>query len=254
MHILYVDDSGSVENASERYFVLGGVAVFERGLYHQIAALDRCIEEFGIGDPHEIELHGSPMYSGRGSTWQRIRDRSQRERMINTALAVLLPAASVRLFAVAIDKVAVAPEDPIQLAFEELCNRFNLFLQRMNNRNPRDTQRGLIVMDETKHEKPLQALARDFRINGGRWGHFRNLAEVPFFVDSRASRLVQVADLVAYATWRRYEYSDGRFFDPITGKFDADGGVLHGLVHRHGGSECFCPACHSRRWGRLSFS
>ena len=58
-------------------------------------------------------------------------------------------------------------------------------------------QRGLIIMDESKHELALQSLARQFRIGGARWGHFRNLAEVPLFVDSKASPLIQLADLVA---------------------------------------------------------
>jgi len=249
MHILYVDDSGDVENPNERYFVLGGIAIFERGIYHQILAADECVAGFGLGDPTEIELHGSPMYSGRGGVWRAVRERTRREQMIKDALSVVSSARSVRLFAVALDKTAVGAEDPIELAFEELCNRFNRFLQRTNNRSSTESHRGLIVMDESKHERPLQALARHFRVNGGRWGRFRNLAEVPFFVDSRASRLVQLADLVAYATWRRYEHSDGRFFDPIISKFDADGGVIHGLVHRRGNVECFCPACYSRRWG-----
>jgi hypothetical protein len=104
-------------------------------------------------------------------------------------------------------------------------------------------------MDESRHERPLQALARHFRANGGRWGSYRNLAEVPLFADSRASRLIQLADLVAWATWRKYEYQDGRFFDDLVPKFDTDGGVIHGLVHRRGRAECFCPACYSRRWG-----
>jgi Protein of unknown function (DUF3800) len=127
-----------------------------------------------------------------------------------------------------------------------MCNRFNLFLSRINDRRD-DNQRGLIVMDESKHEKPLQMLARKFRIDGARWGHFRNLAEVPLFVDSRASRMIQLADLIAWATFRKYEFSDGRFFDPVIRLFDADGGVLHGLVHhRNRGEDCFCPACFSR--------
>jgi hypothetical protein len=91
-------------------------------------------------------------------------------------------------------------------------------------------------------------MARQFRVNGARWGHFRTLAEVPLFVDSRASRLVQLADLVAWSTFRKYEFSDGRFFDPLTPLFDSDGGVVHGLVHLrgHATDACYCPACYSR--------
>ncbi|HLW90124.1 MAG TPA: DUF3800 domain-containing protein, partial [Roseiarcus sp.] len=185
MHILYIDDSGDVENPDERHFVLGGIAIFERGIYHQIVAADACVERFGLGDQATIELHGSPMYNGRDGVWASVKKRSQREQMIKDALSTVSSAASVRMFAVAIDKTAVSPEDPIQLAFEELCNRFNLFLERINNRNPRESHRGLIVMDESRHERPLQALARHFRVNGGRWGRFRNLAEVPLFIDSR---------------------------------------------------------------------
>jgi hypothetical protein len=248
MHVLYVDDSGSVGDPQQRFFVLGGVSVFERGIYHLIKAADECVDTFGLGGHDDIELHGSDMYAGRASPWKTIKERSRREQMILAALGLLTqPTPSVRLFAIAVDKAAVSPRDPVELAFEEICNRFNLFLQRSYNRT-QDNQRGLIVMDETKHELPLQALARSFRINGGRWGHFRHLAEVPFFVDSRASRIVQLADLVAWSTWRKYEHSDGRFFDPLIQRFDADGGVIHGLLHLRGTTfqACYCPACLTR--------
>jgi hypothetical protein len=253
MHILYIDDSGSVENANERFFILGAVSVFERGIFHQIKAADDCVATFGLGDPHDIELHGSPMYSGRDGVWRSVRDRPQREAMIKRALATLGPGhRSIRLFAIAVDKQAVSPRDPVALAFEEICNRFNLFLTRINDRQ-NDNQRGLIVMDESHHEQPLQMLARRFRIDGTRWGHFRNLVEVPLFVDSKASRLIQMADLVAWATWRKYEISDGRFFDPLIPMFDADGGVLHGLYHyRSAQEQCFCHACFSRTRRALS--
>lgn len=249
MHVLYLDDSGTVESADERFFVLAGIAVFERGMFHQIKAADECVTAFGLGDAHEIELHASSMYHGRDGVWRSVAKRPDREKMIHAALSTLKGHGSLRLFAVAVDKKAVSPQDPVALAFEELCNRFNLFLTRINDRRD-ENQRGLLVMDECKHEKPLQMLAKKFRIDGARWGHFRNLAEVPLFADSRASRLIQIADLVAWSTFRKYEFSDGRFFDPLIPLFDADGGVLHGLFHyrgARGGDPCFCPACASRR-------
>lgn len=259
MHVLYVDDSGSPDNPNDKFFVLGGISVFERGIYHLIKAADDLVATFSaahnLGPPDDVELHGSHMYSGRG-VWHRVKDRPTREGMIAQALVLLTHQSSVSLFAVIVDRQAASPRDPVELAFEEICNRFNLFLNRANNRerNHDNTQRGLIVMDETKHEEPLQALARHFRLNGARWGKFRNLAEVPLFVNSKASRLVQLADLVAHATFRKYEYSDGRLFDPILPKFDAEGGVIHGLVHyRDIRTPCYCPACMSRTQQRLPF-
>lgn len=247
MHILYMDDSGSVDNPDEQYFVLGGVAIFERGLFHQIKLVDECVSQFRLGDPYEIEIHGTAMYHGRDGVWRTVSKRPAREAMIQSALATLKGHASITLFAVIIDKAAVSPSDPVALAFEEMCNRFNLFLARMNDRRRDGDQRGLIVMDEMRFEKPLQTLARKFRVDGARWGHFRNLAEVPLFVDSKASRLVQLADLVAWSTFRKYQIQDGRFFDPIIPLFDSDGGVIHGLVHYRAPSEkCFCPACLTR--------
>ena len=60
--------------------------------------------------------------------------------------------------------------------------------------------------------------------------------------------MIQLADLVAWSTFRKYQFQDGRFFDQLIPKFDADGGVLHGLFHFRDTSEvCYCPACQSRQ-------
>ncbi len=250
MHLLYVDDSGSVGNASETHFILGGVAIFERGIYHVIKALDDVVAGFGLGgNPHDIELHGNEMYNGRSNPWSSVK-RSVREQMIKAALNVIVTQRSaIRLFGVAVNKAHIAPQDPVEYAFEEICNRFNLYLRRSNNREGRSGQgqRGLVIMDESHHEQPLQALARHFRVNGTRWGSLKSMAEVPLFVDSKASRAIQLADLVAYALWRKYESQDGRFFDSTIPFFDSEGGVIHGLVHTKPRSpQCFCPSCMSR--------
>ncbi len=248
MHILYVDDSGSVGNADERFFVLGGLSVFERGIYHLIEETDACVRDMNLGDPEDIELHATDMYGGRKFPWKDIRSRPQREELIHTVLDLVSRRhSSFRLFAVAIDKAAISPADPVETAFEQICNRFNKFIERNNDRNGHK-QRGLIIMDESRDALPLQALARSFRINGGRWGHFRCLAEVPLFINSKSSRLAQLADMIAWSTYRYYEHKDGRFFEKLIPHFDADGGVIHGLYHAKGSrtEQCYCPACVSR--------
>src|SRR6266567_2039012 len=52
--------------------------------------------------------------------------RPQRVDMMKAALGKLEPRnSSVRLFGVAVDREAVSPRDPVQMALEEICNRFN---------------------------------------------------------------------------------------------------------------------------------
>ena len=246
MYLLYLDGSGSVRNPNERHFVLAGVAVFERQIYHLISRTDQFIASLGLGAVHDVELHASVMASGRKGPWKGM-VRQDRLAAIEDSLDLLKSAHwSVKAFAVAVDKQAASPNDPVEHAFEEVCNRFNLFLTRLWNRDE-EKHRGLVVMDKSHYEETLQGLARRFREEGTRWGNLRNLAEVPMFVDSNASRLIQIADLLAWAVWRRYEHSDTRYFDRVVSRFDAEGGVIHGLVHfKSPTEECMCPACLSR--------
>ncbi len=251
MYILYIDGSGSVRNPGEQYFVLAGVSIFERQIYHLIRTMDAYVDSLGLDAAEDIELHASEIAAGRKKPWKGI-SRKRRLEIIEGALDAFLDThKSTHLFAVAVDKQYCAPNDPVEYAFEEICNRFNLQLRRIYHRSspPKtDAQRGLVVMDKSdNYESALQSLARKFRSHGTRWGNLRNMAEVPLFVDSRASRLVQLADLVAWAVWRRYQQLDTRFFDRISSRFDAEGGVVHGLVHfTPGHVNCSCPACLTR--------
>jgi hypothetical protein len=64
------------------------------------------------------------------------------------------------------------------------------------------------------------------------------------FVDSKATRSIQYADLVAYALYRRFEKTDPEFFDVIADTFDREGGIVHGLWHlKRDVDDCDCPYC-----------
>lgn len=247
MYLLYLDASGSVRNPNERHFILAGIAVFERQIYHLINQVDRFVSSLDRGEVHDVELHGSVMANGRRSPWKGM-TRQGRLNTIERALHLLRDAhGGVTAFAVAVDKCAVSPDDPFEYAFEEICNRFDLFLSRLWSKRKNEKHRGLVVMDKSHYEETLQGLARRFREEGTRWRALRNLAEVPMFLDSAASRLIQIADLFGWAVWRRYEYHDTRHFDQVVRCFDTEGGVMHGLVHRRVSiDDCHCPACLSR--------
>lgn len=245
MYILYLDDAGSVGSKAERYFVLAGIALFERQIGHLQKTLDALAAAQPLPEAESLEFHASEIAAGRGR-WRALHS-DQRKQVLPAALqAATRLRGNWRLFGCAIDKAAVSPRDPAEYAFEQMCSRFDQFLARQ--RNDRFEQKGLIVFDKSVRENRLQQLTHGFRQAGHSWGKLRHIVDVPFFVDSRATRAIQFADLVAYALWRRFERDDDTLFSIIRNGFDSDGGVVHGLLHeRYANSSCDCPYCVTRR-------
>ena len=104
-----------------------------------------------------------------------------------------------------------------------------------------------MVFDHASYEKDLKFLMEQFHSYGTRFTSIYNIVEAPFCVDSASTRLLQVADFVSYAMYRRYETGDARYIDLINHRFDELDGVCHGLAHATSNSTCMCPACLSRR-------
>jgi len=232
MHLLYLDESGSASDPNQQYFVLAGVSVFEREAHWVEQQLNNIAQRFSPEDPYAIELHGSPMRSGNGA-WRRYA-KEDRFQAIRDALQVGIAdrsEKSVRLFGTVVKKSAVAGSDPVEFAFEQITSRYDMFLKRLYKKH-NDAQRGLILLDKSSTENRIQTLAREFKYEGHSWGRTKNYAEVPVFLDSRASRLIQLADLVAFALFRFHEHNDNSFYDVIKRRFDTEGGVAHGLCVR----------------------
>lgn len=233
MHLLYLDESGSVADPNQRYFVLAGVSVFERTTHWVEQPLNEIAARFSPQNPYAIELHGSPMRSGRDG-WKAF-PFDERIKAGRDALAAACDQhhrnGNIRFFGAVIKKSSLPGIDPVEHAFEQLSSRFDLFLQRLYRKYD-DPQRGLIIFDKSSTERRIQNMAREFKYAGHAWGKTKNYAEVPVFLDSRASRLIQLADLVAFALFRFHEHSDNTFYDVIKHCFDNEGGVEHGLyVH-----------------------
>lgn len=230
MYLFYLDESGHSIDTAQKHFVLAGFSIFERQGFWFEQQLDQIARRFNPADPKTIELHGCPIFQGRGF-WRKIplKDRID---AISDALSVLANShIQNRVFCSVVDKSCIAGADPVEYCFEQVISRFDYFLRRcfLNG----DPQRGLLIFDKSTYEKTLQSLAINFRSSGHSWGKLQNIAEVPLFLDSTASRLIQLADLVAYSAFRHFERGDSRFYNIIQNRFDADGGIVHGLYVRN---------------------
>lgn len=226
MFLFYVDESGHAADPNQNFFILAGISVFERQSWWISEELDRIAARFNPADPGSIELHGSPMLQGRDG-WK-AHPWEDRVQAMRDALSVFTAShIGNRAFAVVVNKAHVSPNDPVECAFEEITKRFDKALGRMHKSG--NTQRGLILFDKTVHEASLQRICQGFRTVGHRWGILRNLSEVPVFIDSKASRLIQLADLVAYSVFRKFEKNDPRFYDVFSDRFDREGSITHGL-------------------------
>lgn len=228
MHLLYIDESGTLNDPKQLHIVLAGVCIFEKQTYWLGEEMDKIAARFNAADPGSVELHGSPMMNGK-KFWRQLSVKD-RVAAIKDALTALTLSSS-RVFACVIRKSVVGAKDPIEMAFEQLASRFDYFLRRLHKKRG-DSQRGVMIFDKSTYETTIQNLATDFRKIGHRWDVLRNLAEVPLFIDSRASRLIQLADLVSYSIYRNYEQKDNQFFKIFTDKLDKDGGTIHGLCEK----------------------
>ncbi len=246
MHLLYLDDSGSANNKKEDYLVLGGVSIFEAQANWVTRKLDTLAETVYPNDPRSVEFHASEIFSRRKIPWRGM-SVEEAQCVIKAVLGVLRRSYdSARAFACAIHKASYPNQDLMALAFEDLCSRFDRYLGRLHEAG--DRQRGLLILDESAHKTTLQQMARNFRTLGTQWGVVRTLADTTLFIDSRAARVAQFADHVAYAVFRRYNARDTRYFDIIASKFDSGNGIIHGLSHKQlNDPHCMCLACMSRR-------
>lgn len=224
MFLLYTDESGALTDPNQPFFILSGVAVFDRKTHWVEKDLISISERFKPNDPFSIEFHGSPMRSGKDD-WRSIDVQSR----ITAAKDVLSLCVThkLKIFAAVIDKSRMSGSDILESSFEQVSSRFDMFLTRCYRKG--DIQRGIMILDKSSTEIQIQNLSRTFKHNGYTWGKLKNFSEVPLFIDSKASKLMQLADLVAFALKRHFNDNDNVLFDIIKDCFDEEGGVVHGL-------------------------
>lgn len=228
MHLLYLDESGHPHDPSTQFFVLAGVAVFERSTHWVESRINPIAARFSPHDPSAIEFHGSPMYSARDD-WSGVTPADRVQALVDVLSLLGNAQLQLRVFASVIEKSTLPQDQILERSFEAVAHQFDQYLADMWTRR-RDPQRGLVVCDKASYEQKLQALSSLFKHEGHALGRLRNFAEVPLFLDSKASRLIQLADLVAYWIFRYYQSKDSRGFQLIEPSILRKGTLRVGLT------------------------
>lgn len=268
LYLLFVDESGT--HGGDHPFVLGGMAIHEDDTLRLQRELDQLVinhlgtvplnlDEFEIHAAEMRNAKKNQMITQKSSIWADYPRRLRLE-LLNDSYDLIcsfrptnasLPHA---LFGVVVDhhfRPNWKGMERERFAYEVLLNKFDVMLKR---RRVKDNlpNRGLVIHDRrVVAEHDIQQWTSEWRVAAGTVGKVRNLADVPLFTDSRATRLLQIADLVSYALYRRYNSTtaDSAYLDRIWPRFDDDNGVVHGCVHytpSYGSGMCECIPCHDR--------
>lgn len=210
MHLLYLDESGDPRDPGTDFFVLAGFAVFERSTHWVESRINPIAARFNPEHPAAIEFHGSPMYSAKDD-WSGIPPAARTQALVDVLSILDDRQLKLRVFASVIEKSTMPLNEILEKSYENIAHQFDQYLADMWFRR-KDAQRGLVICDKASYEKKLQALSSLFKHEGHQLGRLRNFAEVPLFLDSKASRLIQLADLIAYWIFRHYQSKDNRGF------------------------------------------
>ena len=246
MYLLYIDESGNASDASDRHFVLAGIAVFERRTYWMQRDAE-LIKATHFPNAPPIDFHAQPIRSGHGF-WRRV-DPDLRRIVLSEIGKVITnaPAVEAVLFGAVIEKTdTIHGVNAIRLALEQVTKRFDTLLARKAKR--KNPERGLIILAQSQYEQHAKTWLNEFRGLGTQWGVLNNLADIPFTAPAKDTRMLQLADYVAHALFILYERRDPTLIKAILERFDCTRGTYHGLVHvaDRKGNACGCPACCTR--------
>jgi len=247
MYLFYVDESGVLRGWTEQdNYILAGVAIHEGQVRHFSQALDDIQESYFPTISVPMELHAQHIAKGKG----RFRKLTKEERaaLLDAAYSVFENAYFPNLicFVTAIHLSAVGtPQQAFRNCLEDIAQRFNTFLVRQFKAGHPD--KGLLIMDRSGRDQQVRDLLAEFSRHGTSHGYLGNIVDVPYFASSSSTRMLQLADLLAYAGHRYFNHNDLTYLNRVIGRIDrrSPKGDRVGLKHIIGKSHnCSCIALH----------
>ena len=241
MHLLYFDESGSPQHG---VFTLGGLAIHEAYADTLARAADGIVRRWLPRWPNS-EIHAQPIRTGSGA-WRRFPPPIRR--VVTAEILDLLTNSHANLearpilFGVAVERRQRQFSDDVLAAHQELLLRCGqMLLARQPAGRP---ERCLAIGDHCKFEMAIQLKIHELRSRSAHELAMSPYLESPVFIDSRTSRLIQLADFVSYWTFRAYEANDDAVLRQMLPAFERSDDILTGLIHlTNRGRACGCLAC-----------
>jgi len=207
--LAYVDDSGNIGRPGSRSYTLACVLV---GGGSWLATLDQVIAfrrelkaQYGV--PITAEIKANHLLRNKGMFFRLGLNEATR-RDIYRGFMEVQTRIGVKTFAIVIDKDKLAIDKPDskprEIAWEYLIQRLGATSGRL--------RRPVLLLHDEGEEATIRKIARKARRAGTAGSHFgtgllkrpvRYLIDDPVARDSRHSYFVQLADLNAYAAFRR---------------------------------------------------
>ncbi len=247
MYFLYLDESGDCHSWSQNNnFVIGGFAIHEGQVPSLTNQMNAIQQKYFPGIRVQIPFHANEIRAGRGKFGNLGRSTRENlfEDLFNMIKNSVFPKAIAFSTILNITKATSSPTEDLSTVFSDVASRFNLFLTRGYRRGPKN--KGMIIIDHSNEDKYMEFF-QGYRDNGTQYGDIRNIVDIPYFASGKDTRMIQLADLCAYAVFRQYEHGDSAYFNYIEKKFDRRGGrgPIDGLKHMTK-EDCKCIACTSR--------
>lgn len=231
MHLCFIDESGTpakLGRVEPRFFVIAGIIIPE-DTWH-------VVHEKFVGLKIEKKYHGEVKWRffapNNKDADNPMRDWSQKERdefrvrvfrIIGEQRSIKL-IASVCKCASAYVLASINTQDDIYFrTYKPVSERFQYFLQDLS-RDTGSRHSGMLIADHRGSKDDAKMRLQHERLvreSGKFTSTYSNFVEGLFFAPSHMSIGVQLADMVAGATWRRYERDDDFFFDQIKRSFRA---------------------------------
>jgi len=247
MYLFYLDESGDPDGWNDRdNFILAGVAVHE-GQVRKLSQAFDCVQRRFFPDIEvPVEFHAYDIH--RGKRRFRSQPSETRDALLAEGYNVIARAGFPNLIVFVTAIHVTAATNAFQVLRDclgDICQRFNAFLARQHNAGHPD--KGLLIMDASGRDLRIREIMAEFERAGTPHGYLENIVDVPYFGDSHHTRMLQTADLVAFAAHRYFNHGDDRYLNWILDRVDRPSPIAGrvGLKHIVGlGHRCDCVALH----------